>query len=285
MIKMYGYLPAWGCSDMSPYVSYTDAYLRLAGLPFTVEMLHQGDLTKAPKGKLPFIVDDDGTLVSDSVLIELYLKKKYGDRLDARLSKEQKGVSALVNRMFGESWYWYVVQTRYRRDEDFQIYDPLWVKFLSWLPEEQRREPVRIFRERLLTQFWHHGAGRNSEAEVEQLAFGAIDAVSDVIGDKQYFHDDQPSSIDAAVYSNLVHLMFTPFPGPIVDYANSKANLRAYTDRIFNQHYPHLAQDRKEAADMRIAAVKARKPPNADNDHSLEELFKGRPRKTAVSAG
>ncbi|MDB5986215.1 MAG: hypothetical protein JWR16_1268 [Nevskia sp.] len=276
MIKMYGYLPAWGCSDMSPYVSYTDLYMRLAGLPFTVEMLHQGDLTKAPKGKLPFIVDTDGTVVSDTVLIELYLKKKYGDKLDAKLSKEQKAISTMVNRALGESWYWLIVQTRYRRDEDFSIYDPLWVKFLSWLPVEQRREPVRVFRQRLLTQFWNHGAGRNSEAEVETLAYTQIDAVSDFLGDKPYFHGDEPSSVDAVLYSNLVHLMFTPFPGPIIDYANSKANLRAYTDRIFNQHYPQLRADREEAAQMRKEAVKARRPYDCDCDHSLEELFKGR---------
>ena len=279
MIKMYGYLPAWGCSDMSPYVSYTDLYLRLAGLPFTVEMLHHGDLTQAPKGKLPFIVDNGGTVVSDTVLIELYLKQKYGDRLDVTLTKEQKAVSTLVNRMLGECWYWYIVQTRYRRDEDFKIYDPLWVKFLSWLPVEERGEPVRVFRERLLSQFWYHGAGRNSEAEVERLAYTAIDVVSDFIGDKPYFHGDRPTSIDAVVYSNLVHLMFTPFPGPIVDYAISKSNLRAYTDRLFNQHYPHLTKDREEAARMRVEAIKARKPFNDDSDHLLEELFKGRKKK------
>ena len=59
MMKMYGYLPAWGCSDMSPFVSFTDAYLRMAGIPFKAEILYRGDLTATPKGKLPYIEQDN----------------------------------------------------------------------------------------------------------------------------------------------------------------------------------------------------------------------------------
>ena len=274
MIKLYGYLSAWGCSDMSPFVSTTDAYLRMSGLPFETVILPQGDLTKTPKGKLPFIVDDDGTVVADSVLIEHYLKKKYGDRLDAQLTREQRAASAIMARGFAECWYWFAVQSRYRRDEDFAVYDPLWVKFLSWLPEEQRGEPVRLFREHLLTQFWHHGAGRNSEAEIEQIAFAQLDAMSDHIGDKKFmFAGDDPTSIDAAAYANLVHIMFTPFPSPIIQYANSKPVLRAYTDRIFERYYSHLRVDREEANRMRAEYVKARKPYTEQSDHLLRELF------------
>jgi glutathione S-transferase len=274
MIKMFGYLPAWGCSDMSPFVSTTDAYLRMAGFPFEVEILHQGDLTKTPKGKLPYIIDTDGTVVSDSMLIEQYLKKKYGDRLDGGLTTEQKAASALMGRGFGECWYWFAVQTRYRRDEDFAVYDPLWVKFLSWLPEEQRAEPVRLFRDHLLTQFWWHGAGRNSEAEIEQIAFEQLDAMANHIGDKKFFFPgDNPTSIDAVAYANLVHIMLTAFPSPIIQYANSKAVLRGYVDRIFDRYYSHLRAEREEAARMRAEHIKARKPYTEQSDHRLRELF------------
>jgi glutathione S-transferase len=77
MIKMYGFIPAWGLPDVSPFVSKTDAYLRMSGIPIKLETLYQGDLTKTPKGKLP-VIDDDGVIISDTVLIELYLKQKYG---------------------------------------------------------------------------------------------------------------------------------------------------------------------------------------------------------------
>ncbi|MGQ0530310.1 MAG: SDR family oxidoreductase [Panacagrimonas sp.] len=63
-----------------------------------------------------------------------YLEEKYGDRLYGWLSREQKATSALIHRRFGECWYWMAVLTRYRRDEDFAIYDPLWVTFLIEAP-------------------------------------------------------------------------------------------------------------------------------------------------------
>ena len=274
MIKMYGYLPAWGCSDMSPYVSTTDAYLRMSGLPFEVEILHQGDLTRTPKGKLPFIVDADGTVVSDTVLIQQYLEKKYGDRLDERLSREQKSASTIMARAFGECWYWFAVQVRYRRDEDFAVYDPLWVKFLAWLPESQRGEPVRLFREHLLTQFWYHGAGRNSEAEIEQIAVAQLDALAGLIGDKPYiFAGDDPTSIDAIAYASLAHLVLPPFPSPIAQYANTQPVLRGYIDRIFDRYYAHLRADRDEADRLRVMHIAARKPYTEKSDHLLRELF------------
>jgi len=274
MIKMYGYLPAWGLSDMSPYVSYTDAYLRMSGIPFKAEILYRGDLTATPKGKLPWIIDTDGTNVSDTQLIQYYLEEKYGDRLDGWLSKEQKTISTLIHRMIGESWYWMVVQTRYRRDEDFAVYDPLWVQFLAWLPVEQRGEPVRAFRDHLLTQFWHHGTGRNSEEEVEFICRKLTDAMSDLLGDKPYVFGDQPSSLDANMYAGLVHVMFTPFPSPIGQYCRSKPNLVAYTDRIFDQYYGELRQEREAAAAYLKENLKKRKPPHPAADHRLEELFK-----------
>ena len=236
MITMYGFIPAWGLPDVSPFVSKTDLYMRMAKIPFRLVGWPQGDLTKTPVGKLP-VIEDEGVWVYDTVLIEEHLKKKYGDRLDAKLSKSERAIGALVARAMDDNFYWYLVQTRYRRDEDFKIYDPVWEEFLAWVPVEDRRGPVEDFRARLLLQFFHSGMGRNTEEEVEQMARLATDAVSDLLGDKPYMLGDEPTSVDAAVYSSLTHCMFTPFPSPIGAYANSKKNLLDYVNRIQKQHY------------------------------------------------
>lgn len=274
MMKLYGYLPVWGLSDMSPYVSYTDAYLRMAGIPFEAIVLDKGDLTKTPKGKLPWIIDSDGTSVSDTQLIQYYLEEKYNDPLDNWLSKEQRATATLIHRMFGECWYWMAVQTRYRRDEDYAIYDPLWATFLAWLPKEQRDVPVREFRDHLLTQFWHHGTGRNTEEEVEFIARKLIDAMSDLLGRKRYLFGRRPCSLDANMYAQLAHVMFTPFPSPIGIYGRSKPNLVAYTDRIFDRYYPELRKDREEAAAYLAENLKKPRPKDAHADHRLDELFR-----------
>jgi glutathione S-transferase len=274
MMKLYGYLPAWGCSDMSPFVSYTDAYLRMAGIPFEAVILEKGDLTRTPKGKLPWIIDSDGTSVSDTQLIQHYLEQKYGNPLDGWLSREQKAMVTLMHRMFGESWYWLVVQTRYRRDEDFAIYDPLWVKFLAWLPEAQRAEPVRAFRDHLLGQFWHHGTGRNSEAEVEQIAASLTDAMSELLGDKPYLFGERPCSLDANMYAALASVAFTPFPSPIGQYCRSKPNLANFLERVFDRYYPELRQEREQAAHALALNLRKPRPQDARADHRLDELFR-----------
>ena len=274
MMKLYGYLPAWGLPDMSPYVSYTDAYLRMAGIPFESIILDKGDLTATPKGKLPWIVDSDGTSVSDTQLIQYYLEEKYGDPLDGWLSPEQRATATLIHRMFGECWYWMPVQARYRRDEDFRIYDPLWVRFLAWLPEEQRREPVENFRDHLLAQFWHHGTGRNTEEEVELIASKLSDAMSVLLGDKPWLFGDRPSSLDANMYAALSSVAMTPFPSPIGQYIRGKANLAAFMERVFDRYYPHFREERDQA--RAVLEENLRKPRLKDGreDHRLDELFR-----------
>ena len=63
-----------------------------------------GEPGEAPKGKVPWI-DDDGYILGDSTFIINYLKRKYGDRLDARLSMRERALGHAVKRMLEESLY------------------------------------------------------------------------------------------------------------------------------------------------------------------------------------
>jgi hypothetical protein len=56
MLKMYGYIPAWGVPDVSPFVTKIDCYLRMVGLPYELVKLPQGDLPR-PEGQA---ADDRG---------------------------------------------------------------------------------------------------------------------------------------------------------------------------------------------------------------------------------
>jgi len=247
MITLYGYIPAWGLPDISPYVTKTDCYLRMAGLPYELVTLPGGDLSKTPKGKLPFI-EDQGRIVADTSFILEYLKDSYGDTLDADLDPERQAVSLAFTRMMDESFYWYLVQTRYRSDEDFKVYDPLWEQFLSNVPPEDREAAVRDFREEILKQFYYSGKGRHSVEEVEHLACREIDALAALLGDKSFLMGDRPASVDAAVYAFLWHGLRVPFESGIKAHGNAKPNLVRYMDRMFERYYPDLKTGREEAA-------------------------------------
>jgi glutathione S-transferase len=242
MITLIGYIPAWGLPDVSPFVTKVDCYLRMAGLPYQLVKLPGSDLTKTPKGKLP-VIKDGGKTVADSHFIIRYLKQTYGDSLDALLSARDKAVAAAFGRMLEESFYWYLVQMRYRRDEDFKIHDPVWVEFLDFVPPVARLVPVKEFRERILQEFYWSGKGRHTPEEVEQLAREEFDAISTYLGDKPYFMGEQPTSIDATLYAWLIHAMRVPFPSPIGEYGNALPNLVAYCDRMRDRYYADFARN------------------------------------------
>jgi glutathione S-transferase len=145
--------------------------------------------------------------------------------------------------MMNESFYWYLIQTRYRRDEDFELYDPFWSIFLSFVSPEERAAPVRAFRENILNEFFYAGRGRHPAKDVEHMAFKEHDAVAAQLGDKPYMMGDQPTSVDASIYSFLLHAMRVPFESAIKDYGNSTPTLVAYLDRMFNRYYPELAKE------------------------------------------
>ncbi len=67
--------------DPSPFVAKAHALLRFAGLPYEAV---PADVRKAPRGKLPVLIDD-GETIADSTFIRFHIEKKYGHDFDAGL--------------------------------------------------------------------------------------------------------------------------------------------------------------------------------------------------------
>lgn len=74
MITLYAFGSSFNLPDPSPYVMKTEILLKMAKLPYEKDTA--GDVTKAPKGKFPYIVDD-GKTIADSSLIRFYLEQEY----------------------------------------------------------------------------------------------------------------------------------------------------------------------------------------------------------------
>ena len=67
---LYTFGPAFGLPDPSPFVTKVDVLLKLSGQPYATKI---GDVRAAPKGKLPYIVDD-GEIVADSTFIRWHME-------------------------------------------------------------------------------------------------------------------------------------------------------------------------------------------------------------------
>ena len=84
MITLFGFGPAFGLPDPSPFVMKTEVQLKMAGLPYRRE---RAAPPAAPKGKIPFI-DDGGVHIGDSTSIRAHIENTYDIDLDHGLSTE-----------------------------------------------------------------------------------------------------------------------------------------------------------------------------------------------------
>ncbi|AHK30788.1 glutathione S-transferase [Rhodococcus opacus PD630] len=236
MITVYGYVPAWGIPDISPYVTKVVNYLTFTGVEFEHKTQDLATLDQdSPHGKLPYIVDSDGTKVGDSNTIIAYLKDKYGDKLDADLSKQERALALAFNRLIEEHLYWSgIIQPRWREDSGWETYIPYIVQGAEVTPE--MREGLDGFRGRILTEFDGQGMGRRSAEVVVEFFRADVDALSDFLADKDFFLGDKLRSIDASVYSTLRHIADQPQQWLGSGYVQSKANLVDYMDRIRKQY-------------------------------------------------
>ena len=226
MIRLHQFAPAFGLLNASPFCMKLEVYLRLAGLPY--EAVNDGNVMKAPKGKLPYI-EDQGAVVADSTFVIDYLMQTYGDTLDAGLTAEQRALATAFQRLFEEDLYWAVVHTRWA--------DPAgWartkVAFFGALPPPLCWLLPPLARRGILGEMRGHGMGRHSEAEIHTIARRDVDAVADFLADKPYMLGASTSSLDATAYAFLANLLWAPVDSPIQRHALGRPNLEAYCQRM-----------------------------------------------------
>ena len=231
-ITVYGYIPAWGLPDISPYVTKLCNYMKFAGIEYEWQPQNLATLDEdSPYGKLPYIKDSDGTKVGDSNTIIKYLKAKYGDPLDADLSPAELAANLAWNRLLEEHLNWSgVIQPRWREDAGWECYIPYIVNHAEVGPE--LRAGLDAFRGRVLAEFDGQGMGRRPSEVVYEFYREDIDALSAFLGDKPYFTGDKLRSLDASVYSSLRHCADQPHPWSQAGYVQKHQNLVDYMDRI-----------------------------------------------------
>ena len=229
MITIYQYIPGWNVPCISPFVTKTIYYMRMAGIPHEIKRQDLSRLQQdAPYGKLPFI-EDGGVKVADSTAIIDYLRK-YAD-LDSDAPATEKAQMLAWNRMIDEHTYWCaVIQPRWREQANWEIYLPI-IFGASPVPPEVR-QTLEEFRKLILSEFLGHGIGRLPENVVYERARADIDAISDFLGSKPYFMGEKLRSIDANLLSMLNHIIYTPFKFDTKDYALGKKNLVDYSKRM-----------------------------------------------------
>lgn len=233
MIKLYGFKPMWGLPDISLFVMKVDTYLRMTGIPYTLEAYPFFELANAPKGKLPFI-EDNGKRIADSSFIVEYLKSTYGDELDAHLSPQDRAIAHAMRRMMEENFYWVIVQLRWRIDENWKSL--MQGLFGDYENDDMLSQVLPKVREAVLQEMWGHGLQRHSVDEVWHIGKADVTAMADFLGDKPYFMGEKPCSLDATAYASLTGIQ-AGFESPVKDHVQAHDNLIAYCKRMQERYY------------------------------------------------
>ncbi len=234
MIRIYGFGPAPGLPDLSPFVTKAMTLLKMAGLDYTVDTR---GFRQAPKGKLPYI-DDGGVIVADSTFIRLHLEKTRGIDFDSALSPAQRAQGWAFEKLCEDHLMWIVARHRWEDDANFAR--GLGPVFDQMLPAPARAFGKWAIRRGMSWRFRQQGVGRFDTEELSLLGRRDVEALATLIGEKPYLFGERPCAADAAVFAMLALLMDPASQSPTRDAALSTTNLVAYRDRMAGRYFPEL---------------------------------------------
>jgi glutathione S-transferase len=217
MLALYSYPELFGIADNNGYGLKVYAFLRLTGLPFTHQ--HIFDASTAPRGQLPYIVDD-GEAIGDSDTIIAHLIRKHGLTIDDGLTVAQRDTSHLVTRML-DDLYWVMSYSRWK-DERY------WPAFRDALLREHSsvtEEGLAKAREFNFQRYHYQGIGRFAPDAAYARGLADLQVLANLLAASDYLHGAQPTSADAGIYGFIANILFYPIETPLRMFVTSQADL------------------------------------------------------------
>ncbi len=222
-------LPAGaGLPSLSPFCAKSAIYLKLAGIDHQVKI---GNPQQAPKGKLPYLKHERG-LLGDSGYIEEWCKERFGDKLDAHLTPQQRGQGHLVRRTCEEHFYW---SAHYSRWIDPAGWEPFAPHLRSILPAPARPFLPALLRRGIRKSLHAQGLGRHDPASIYAAGCADIDAFASAVEATPgpfLFAGDSPTSFDIILYSFLGLVVGFPNVNKLNERIRSHDSLNTLLDEV-----------------------------------------------------
>jgi glutathione S-transferase len=217
MIALYSYPKLFGVADNNGYGLKVFAFLKLNRLPFTHE--HIIDASAAPRGQLPYIIDD-GETVGDSDTIIAHLTRKYRLDIDEGLTGAQRDTNHLITRML-DDLYWVMSYSRWK-DERF------WPAFCQALRREHPRlteAGLQMAREFNSQRYYYQGIGRYAPDSAYARGLADLQVLANLLPASGYLHGPKPTSIDAGIYGFIANIYFYDIDTPLKQFVVSHPNV------------------------------------------------------------
>lgn len=223
MLTLITFPPGLNTRSPSPFAVKADALLAMSGLPYEKEF---GDIRKSPRGKFPVLKDGD-TLIPDTGHIQIYLENKKGVDFDSGLSDQQKATAMAFRRMLEHHLYF--INGHFRWMEHPEAVRDTYFKDV---PSLMRGFIFRMVQRQVAKTSHLQGLGRHTRDELIAFGNADINALATQLGNKKFFLDNVPTSIDASFYGTLHNLIDCELDVPLKQYAMKHDNLVAYCERF-----------------------------------------------------
>jgi glutathione S-transferase len=217
MITLFSYPELFGVADNNGYGLKIFAFLKLADLPFVHQ--HIFDASAAPRGQLPYIIDD-GKAIGDSDTIIAHLTRKYGIAIDDGLTAAQRDTSHLVTRLL-DDLYWVMSYSRWKDEQ----YWPAFRDALRWEHPSLTEEGLLKAKEFNAQRYHYQGIGRFTPTDAYARGLADLQVLANLIPADGYVHGANPASIDAGIYGFLANIYFYPINTPLRQFIDAHANL------------------------------------------------------------
>jgi glutathione S-transferase len=217
MITLYSYPELFGVADNNGYGLKVFAFMRLNGIAFRQE--HLLDASAAPRGQLPYIVDD-GETIGDSETILAHLIEKFRIAADLSLTPSQRDLTLLVTRML-DDLYWVMSYSRWK-DERY------WPAFCAALVRQHPNlsEPGLLKAKEFNAQrYYFQGIGRYTPDAAYARGLADLATLADTVPSEGFVHGASPTAVDAGIYGFIANIWFYDIDTPLKAFVASRENL------------------------------------------------------------
>ena len=224
MLTLYSYPELFGVADNNGYGLKVYAFLKLADVPFVHEYIF--DASAAPRGQLPYVVDD-GETIGDSEAIIAHLVRKYRLTIDANLTATQRTTDLLVTRML-DDLYWVMSYSRWKDERFFPAFRD------GFMAQHARIDEAGMNKAREYNAQRYHfqGIGRYPPDQAYARGLADLQVLADLIPAGSYVHGEKPTSIDAGIYGFIANIHFFPIPTPLKAFVTAHPNLVRHCEAI-----------------------------------------------------
>ena len=224
MLTLYSYPTLFGVADNNGYGLKVYAFLKLAGVPFIHE--HIFDASAAPRGQLPYIVDD-GETIGDSEAIIAHLIRQKSLTIDAALTTSQRDTDLLITRML-DDLYWVMSYSRWKDDRYFPAFRDALKREHPHLTDKSLNKA----REYNFQRYYFQGIGRYSPEDAYTRGLADLGVLARLTPETGYMHGDKPSSIDAGIYGFIANIHFYDIDTPLKQCVASHPNLVRHCEAV-----------------------------------------------------